>query len=463
MKKVIIVGGGLAGISAGIKLLEERPDTSVTLYNLGHHMGGKAASYRDEYGFNIDHGFHALSSTYDRMLGMLKRAGVDFERSLVRDKGTYFYDDARKDIFMAGTPESVSEDAKRTNEFFMLHLPTILFGKDIEQLDDICWTAWCIENGLDEELTKKLSFRFSKDALFNWPHEISAYIQFMSIRMIAGSQFYYLSKGTYNEQVINPLVKYFEKLGGKIEMYQKLTEVRHENGRVTALRFSQPDFYYHHHGKVKWERIVRILPETTEVTDLDHAIISIPVDSLRELNKGDASFWKGFPGIENLRSVATLSLQTWTKEPVFKSMPNCINLLDEPMPMVIDYKYVRDEYKHNKNFGSVLEWVGQENTFEEYTDEQLINRTYDALLKVPQAKDPRKAGIIHEHLSRNTSNHERYLLTEPGTVKFRPHSKTHFKNMFLAGDWIRNDIDVPTMEGAICSGFTAVEELLKVL
>ena len=79
----------------------------------------------------------------------------------------------------------------------------------------------------------------------------------------------------------------------------------------------------------------------------------------------------------------------------------------------------------------------------------------------PEPRTPRQAGIIHESFNRNTSNHERYLLTDPGTLKFRPRSKTPFRNLFLAGDWIRNEVDVPTMEGAVCSGYTAVDELLK--
>lgn len=464
MKKVVVVGGGLAGMAAGIKVMEERPGTQVTLYNIGHHMGGKASSYRDDLGFNIDHGFHALASTYKRMIPMLERAGVVMNRAMVKDQGTYFYDPDKNVIVMTsgfgGDPSD--PDAQKMSAFFMKNMKTIVTDPDIEQFDDICWTAWAIENGLPEELTRKPSFRFSKDALFNWPYEVSAYINFKSIRNIMGSTGFWFPNGAYNEQLIMPLVKYFQRLGGTLKLYHKLVEVLHEGGRVTGLRFAQPDFNHHNHGEKKWDREVKVLPEITEVTGFDHAVITVPVDSLRELNKGDAGFWRGFPGIENLQSVATLTLDTWTEKPVFEHLPNCINLLDEPLPMVIDYKYVRDEYTYNKNFGSVLQWVGQENTFEEYSDEDLIARAYDCLARIPEATDPRECGIIHEVFKRNSSNHQRYLLTEPGTVQFRPHSKTHLANLFLAGDWIRNEVEVPTMEGAVCSGFTAVEEMLKV-
>ena len=89
----VIVGGGLAGLSAGIKLLEERPRAKVTLYTLGHHLGGKATSYRDDDGFHIDHGFHALPTNYHRLLALLARSGVDRSKTLLLDRGTYYYDD----------------------------------------------------------------------------------------------------------------------------------------------------------------------------------------------------------------------------------------------------------------------------------------------------------------------------------------------------------------------------------
>ena len=130
--------------------------------------------------------------------------------------------------------------------------------------------------------------------------------------------------------------------------------------------------------------------------------------------------------------------------------------------MVIDYKQIKSCYRENDTYGSVLEWVGQETSFEDRSDEQLKKMAYDSLCRISGVTDPREAGIVHESFNRNASNHERYLLTDPGTLKFRPRSATHFENLFLAGDWIRNEVDVPTMEGAICSGYTAADTLLKV-
>jgi uncharacterized protein with NAD-binding domain and iron-sulfur cluster len=344
--------------------------------------------------------------------------------------------------------------------FFTQHQGPIFLDPDIEKFDNISFRDWVLERGYDEEMTKTRGFRFSLDALFNWPHEISTYINFKSIRLLGGMGNYYLTNGSYGEVVVDPIADYFKKLGGKIVMYHKLTEVEHQGQRITGLKFTRPDYLFHDHGETEWEREVKVLPGTVIVNDFDAAILTVPMDSFRELNPGDQAFWKGFPGIENLSSVSTLSWQMWTQEKVLP-VDCCINTLDEPLPMVIDYKNLRDEYRNNPAMGSALEWVGQENTFEEVSDEEIKALTLDCFLTIPGARDPRKKGIIHESFRRNSSNHKRYLLTDPGTTRYRPFSKTLFENMFLAGDWIRNEIDVPTMEGAICSAYTAVYELLS--
>ena len=256
--KAVVVGGGLAGLSAGIKLLEEKPGAKVTLYTLGHHLGGKATSYRDADGFNIDHGFHALSTNYHRLLALLARSGVDKSKTLMLDRGTYYYDDRTGKIAKSGTiADLLRPETLKTLSFFNKNAGLIYKEPEIEQFDDICWTAWTVQHGLDEELTKLRSFRFSQDALFNWPHEVSAYITLKSLRLLGGSSQYYLVDGTYGEDIIEPIVQHFRKLGGRIELLHKLIEVQHDGNRITGLRFALPDFLFHNHGRTKWERSVR--------------------------------------------------------------------------------------------------------------------------------------------------------------------------------------------------------------
>lgn len=56
----------------------------------------------------------------------------------------------------------------------------------------------------------------------------------------------------------------------------------------------------------------------------------------------------------------------------------------------------------------------------------------------------------------NVDPSERYIYAAPGTLKYRLHSdRSGFDNLFLAGDWTRNGLNVGAMESAVMSGMQA--------
>ncbi|RJL34579.1 FAD-dependent oxidoreductase [Bailinhaonella thermotolerans] len=58
------------------------------------------------------------------------------------------------------------------------------------------------------------------------------------------------------------------------------------------------------------------------------------------------------------------------------------------------------------------------------------------------------------------ANDEPLFIQNPGSWKDRPESRTAIPNLFLAGDWVRTPINVTTMEGACQGGRQAVNALL---
>lgn len=53
------------------------------------------------------------------------------------------------------------------------------------------------------------------------------------------------------------------------------------------------------------------------------------------------------------------------------------------------------------------------------------------------------------------------FLNEVGSWQHRPGTRTSIGNLFLAGDYCRNEIDVVTIEGAIVSAYHAVSAVLE--
>ena len=82
--KVAILGGGMAGLSAAWRLSEpgwrERFD-SITVYQRGWRLGGKAASSRGRHGRIEEHGLHIWLGYYENAFGMLRECYAEIDRA----------------------------------------------------------------------------------------------------------------------------------------------------------------------------------------------------------------------------------------------------------------------------------------------------------------------------------------------------------------------------------------------
>ncbi|MFZ1162075.1 FAD-dependent oxidoreductase [Mycobacterium sp.] len=82
--KVVILGGGMAGLSAAWRLSEpgwrDRFD-SITVYQRGWRLGGKGASSRGTHGRIEEHGLHIWLGYYENAFGMLRECYAEIDRS----------------------------------------------------------------------------------------------------------------------------------------------------------------------------------------------------------------------------------------------------------------------------------------------------------------------------------------------------------------------------------------------
>jgi hypothetical protein len=68
--------------------------------------------------------------------------------------------------------------------------------------------------------------------------------------------------------------------------------------------------------------------------------------------------------------------------------------------------------------------------------------------------------IRHQYLRANTNASDRYVLTLPGTTKFRlKPDKSGFKNLTLTGDWTHNQFNVGCVEATVMSGRLASQAI----
>jgi uncharacterized protein with NAD-binding domain and iron-sulfur cluster len=479
--RVLVVGAGPAGLATGVRLLEVgQGAVDVKLVHMGHHLGGKAASYDDAQGRHTEHGWHMVLGFYDRMRGLMSRAGVDEGRALSSMAGqSHPYEPStgrlhRLDgrggplafaVRFAGYDGMPMDDLLHYSRFMAETFARATSGEDLTRHDDLCFSTWAIEHGLRPHLVAYSLFRVFRDAYFNFPEQVSAYHVLQTMKLMSSSERAEASvcRGGWSELVWLPIGRRFEQLGGTIEPYTMATDWLYDGGRVTGVRVARPDGAGHAFGASSWTTARLPIEAGTERTigDFDFVVSAIPHAVFVTMNAGDARMWASpyFARLRNLRSAATVSMRVTTREVV---MPLRGPVFGLPAPLGIAVN-MTDHVLDPPAAGSVLAFVGQEAGFEAWTDEQIIAFTLDNFSRVPGVGSIRDAGILDIELHRNRSDFERILLCEPGVQPFRPGPRTPFANLFVAGDWVRNEVDVICMEGAIASGYAAADHVLSAL
>ncbi|MHB8418197.1 MAG: FAD-dependent oxidoreductase [Myxococcales bacterium] len=485
--RILIVGGGPAGLSAGVHLLEAAGrDVDVEIVSMGHHLGGKASSWRDPEGYSIDHGFHAVFGFYEEMKSLARRAGVELHRALASSHGTFRWFYARSgavDRFsFARNPlvmlhryydfPGLRESERRALVAASVRMAAAIGAAgDLEKLDDICYRAFLLDHGVPESVLRHPMFREVYELAFNAPHEISTYIVIHWARLAGDcyddATFDYFAGGP-GELFWDPIARYYSRLGGTLRVREKLVGLEHRDGKLVALRFAIPDNpRFHECGKLRWPVAVPVAVPVAAGTERREegfaaVICTLPAACFQELNPGD-ELWRDpfFGNIRQLTSVSSLSLQLWTREAFPRGGEGMIATLPLPFGYAIDYKPMVPEFSSDPRYGAALEWVGAEDGYEQLSDEDLIRRARAGLSLARGFEGVAEATPVHTSLRRNRGNHQRYLLTDPGTLKFRPRVETPLRGLYLAGDWVRNEIDIPSMEGAIRSGKAAAKLVLE--
>ena len=83
-KRIVIIGGGFAGLAAGVTL-SERGAAVVVLERRGH-LGGRAYSFTDQQtGDTIDNGQHLFMGCYQHTIAFLKKIGC-LDRLMFQDR-----------------------------------------------------------------------------------------------------------------------------------------------------------------------------------------------------------------------------------------------------------------------------------------------------------------------------------------------------------------------------------------
>lgn len=435
MSRVIVIGGGLAGMAAAVSL--EAAGATVTLIEARRALGGRASSFEDpQGGGELDNCQHVLLGCCTNLIDFYRRLGVS---SLIRFERTVYFRDAsghRHDLWgVDGWPAPINLgpslagfEALTWGERFLFSRAMLAMMKlghaGRDALADVSFGQWLDAHHQPESLVRKFYDPILISALNEESRRSSARyaIQVFQDAMLANAEGYLVGLPAC------PLSRLYEKIPCR--------DVR-LGTRVSGLRFTG-------------NRATGVELQDGEVLEADAMVLATNYHSVMrwippELSVNDARF----SGLSKLESVPILGVHLWFDRPIMTESHAA--LIEGPLHWLFR-KDAEGRVLHGV-ISAAREWVNvpKERCL------QLFERQIRSLFPAArQAKILRGVVVVEKRAT---------FSPVPGVDQWRPFQGPPaggIENLFLAGDYTRTGWPA-TMEGAVRSGYLATEAVARSL
>ncbi|MFA3783101.1 hydroxysqualene dehydroxylase HpnE [Melioribacteraceae bacterium 4301-Me] len=428
MTKCIVVGGGLAGLSAATLLLEK--GINVHLIESTPKFGGKVYSLLNEkYDDEYDNGQHILMGCYYSTLNFLSRINsienLEFQKSLripfVKKGNYFFYLDTHPKHYPLNLLKGILNYKALT---FYERLKVIDFFIDLiftydEDLENLTVKEWLVLKKQNANVLKSF-WKILVIGALNTELEIASASQFSYILkkiFFEGNDAstILLPKVSLNKLFVNNSLKYIREKGGSFTTSEKLTEVVLNNSRVSKLKTNKKNY-----------------------SDFDFVVIAVPFYSLIKIKPFDM-LYKDNEGSFTYSSI--LNVHLWLKE----------NNFDEPFYGMIDSP-VHWLFNHNKHITLVSSSADKLISLSNLEILEIFYSELESFFQSFNKKNVIDWKVVKE--KRAT------FVPDKKIIHIRKKITSPFSNLFFAGDWV--DTNLPsTIESAIYSGQLAVEKIIN--
>jgi 15-cis-phytoene desaturase len=445
VSEVIIIGGGLSGLSCAVALSDR--GQKVTVIEASDHLGGRAASWPDpETGDTVDIGPHVFHTEYRNMLAFLERMGTS--------RLIYWQDDPVLTIASKPTPLKLRHallPPPFSLMFSMLRAPglsladllsmsrislrVMQFGEEeIDALDKVPADEFFRSQGVTERMIDWW-WRFAAMVVTNVPLDRCSAASMMRIHAQLSSyrklHFGFAKIGLgelYTEQAVYAI----EAAGGRVLM----------NARVGSILGS--------------ERAEGVRLDDGTVLRSRHVISALPPQSLAPLVPGH---WRSEPPFSTLHRFEPspyISCYLWFDRKL--GLDRFVSHLCSPHRLNYDFydlSQIRERWQGRNTI--IASNIIYSHRAQGMSDEDVVAATVRELAEI--APGALQAKVVHARV-------HRIPMAIPcpvvGFERLRPRARTPLRGLLLAGDWTRTHLPC-SMEGAVWSGWTAAEQVLAEL
>ncbi|MCC7446044.1 MAG: FAD-dependent oxidoreductase [Anaerolineae bacterium] len=454
-KRVLIGGGGLAGLAAGKRLIDAGYD--VEILEKRDALGGKWSSWQDKDGEWLETGLHVFFGAYDEIFTLMRELGI-YDRILWKEHVlTYTLDEGdRFDFRTAKLPSPLHLlPSLIQNRYFnwpqklslAKNLIPMLFGGDeyYSRMDNISYQQWHLQHGISDKLLKKMFVPLSLALKFVAPKDISAKIVLdvsgLFLRQNDASKMGFL-KGSPDTHLMVPLADYIRARGGTITTNAKIMSIEtDETGRITGLCVQRGNG----------------APQTMTA---DEYVMALPIHNLKRLIPQQWTQHPYFDGLTKIDGVPVVSVHLWADRQI-SYVDNILFSPDGVIPVYADMANTTPEYRTNGN-GTMASRksrfqfvVAPAHDLIHADDEEIIDQVWDSIQR-NFPKTAKDAKIEKYHIVRVPQS---VYWPKPGTDKYRVPQQSPIDNLYLAGGYtIQRFYD--SMEGAVRSGNRAASAVI---
>ncbi|MBJ7331050.1 MAG: FAD-dependent oxidoreductase [Solirubrobacteraceae bacterium] len=507
-RRVAILGGGVAGLSAALELIERGFD--VTVYE-PRELGGKARSNvvpGSGTGGRPDlpgeHGYRGFLGYYHNLHELMARIPVPED-----DRGTLgrltasttamFSREGRADMTISGfglpvpnrfTPAELGAtltsglktlSTLRADEaaVFVGKLLTFMTSSEERrygQWEHMTWNRFLKSDRHSQEydrlfghgLTRNLSAMRSDEASANSIGIIGEATVYgvLDRGLDAGAAPVDVLRGATNEMWIHPWVDHLRALGVQFEVGPAVTELRTTGNRISGA-------------------VVRDAAGISKEVVADWYVLAVPTERAAPLmSPALVAIDPRLGQIKNLRTDWMNGLQFYLRSPLpithggvsYVDSPWALTSINQAQFWQRDLREYGDGTVREIVSTAIADWetpgVVYGKTAKQCTREEIAREVWVQMqrhlndgFRAEQLRDDQLHSWWLDPAITNTgtsaaANDSPLFIQTPGSWEHRPEASGAVENLFLASDYVRHDIHVTTMEGANIAARKAVNALL---
>ncbi len=457
---VLIIGGGVAGLTAALHLAERglKPLILEADERIGGRLSGKQNIKIKDWSFSSEHGVHGVWSSYVNLRAMLKRHEVVSEFVRARDEQWIYRSGDRIRRAPIGSAIRNSSIPAPFHYIQLFLLPQFLFMLGLRDWLSVfnVWSVLVMAIGIDpfmedqalEGLTfgnalkkwgpafRSLFFGLTRNGLATDPDEVPlagflAFLRFYTLMRRDAWAFEYLPNG--GGEVCEKLSAKILDLGGEISFKRRVKRVEKVDGEWIA----------------HWEQ--------DGTPGADHA----PFIILASDSPAAGSIIKNsFPSDDFFfpHGLGHAVIRLWFDKKPRKHSEAGMFSGDFVMHNFFWLDQIYSEYKKwgDETGGACIEVhvYGPRKVLEQADAVLIANVITDVQRAYPELK----GHLIAPSLQRNADSHTLPALGVRGT---HLGIKTPWENLFCAGDWVRHEVPAFFLERACVTGLEAANYILK--